>query len=575
LKLLLTIALFLQVFTANHIPEYTGSVIDLSTFSIASLYKGQAKQLIAHKQNAKDISDIISKEEGLWYVSLEFQVSEATINKEDIWLEFRSNIHAANLYINGKLILQNGIVDHVSPAKIGGKNIARQKILKENLTSGRNKIEIEFTNYKSASNVVIRDLSLGNLSEFQEQTAVMTTAPILFFGIFIFVFLINLVLYFSLDRKKVFLLLALLFLVNSLTMAYEVLYWNGFIASDSFVHSYTLRSGFEYLSYFLLLIVLFYEYAFSKKTIWIAAIGFIAVYLLASLMDVNRAIALSLFPFSLSLIAVLKKKKNSNIITAALFLLFILNYLDDKNTLEAFDFANSNYIITSLIYKLDSIGMIIFALVMIFISAKNILSKSKSLSQATLKLERLEYQFLQKLIVPHFMVNSLMSLQQLISKEPETARKMIEALSEEFHLLSKMSKKKLVPISQEIEMCKAHLTIMSIQQKAKYQIKVTGILGSETIPPTVIHTLIENGITHGYSGSQNAYFELSKHEKPNAVVYRLFNDSHINSNHSSRNSGTGLKHVEARLEECYPGKWRLHSHKVNNGWESTIEIIHT
>ena len=556
----------------NNIPNYNGKVIDLSTFQIASLYKGPDKQFIANQQNARDIFNIAGKEKNIWYVLLEFQVSEEVINKEDIWLKFRSNINAANIYINDNLILQNGIINDTTQAKAGGKNSVRTRIPKESLVIGPNKIEIEFTNYKNPLNAVIRDLSLGSLVQFQEQTATMTTAPILFFGIFIFVFLINLILYFSLDRKNVFLLLALLFLVNSLIMGYEVLYWNGFVASASFLHSYTIRSGLEYLAYCILLIVLFYEYMFSKKIILMVIAGSVIIALSTLIIDANRSVILSLLPFGLSLIAVIKRKKNSVIITVSLFILFALNYLDDKNTLEGLAIVNSNYITTSLIYKLDSIGMIIFALVMIFISAKSILSKSKSLKQASLKLERLEHQFLQKMILPHFMVNSLMSLQQLVLKDHETASKMIDALSEEFHLLSAMSKKKLVPIYQEIEICRAHLKIMSIQQKAEYKMNVKGIHGSETIPPTIIHTLVENGITHGYSGNENAYFELSKQERLNSIVYRLFNDSRAYASQSLRNSGTGLKYVEARLEECYPEKWKFHSNKVENGWESIIEI---
>ena len=81
-------------------------------------------------------------------------------------------------------------------------------------------------------------------------------------------------------------------------------------------------------------------------------------------------------------------------------------------------------------------------------------------------------------------------------------------MSEEFHLLTAMSRKKQVGILEEIDMCKTHLQIMSIQHKANYKMVTKGIIGNESIPPAVIHTLVENGITHGYSGNQDAYFEL-------------------------------------------------------------------
>ncbi len=574
MKLLLIISFFLNMQTVHNIPEYSGNVMDLSTFDIATLYKGNTKQFLADNLNAKGIYEHVSKEEGLWYVTLDFKVTEETINNSDIWIQFRTNVNAANLYLNDKLLFRNGRVENVSQAKIRGKNLVKKRISKDYLVNGYNKIEIEFTNYKNKTNANFRDVSIGNLEAFQKHTAVMTTAPILFFGIFIFFLLINLVLYFSLNRKKVFLLLALLFLINSVLVAYEVLYWNGFVPSASFIHSYTLRSGLEHITYFILLFVLYFEYEYQKKTLFLSILAFIIVYAFAASTNANISVTLSFLPFVMSLLASLKKAKNRTIITISLFVLFLFNYLDDSNSIESYTFVYSNFIITSLVYKLDNLGMIIFALVMIFISAKGILHKTKSLNEAKLKLERLEYQFLQKRILPHFIINSLMSLQQLISKEPETASKMIEALSEEFHLLSIMSKKKLVPIHQEIEICKAHLRIMSIQQKASYKMKVNGVIGDEMIPPIVIHTLVENGITHGYSGNQDANFELSKQETSSSILYHLFNDSAIKKTDLMHTSGTGLKYVEARLEECYPGKWKLHSNKIKNGWESIIEIKH-
>lgn len=574
MKLLLILSFLLNVTSVKEIPEYSGNVIDLSTYNISTLYKGNTKQFVADKLNAKGIDDIVKEEKGIWYLTLDFKITEKTINGRDIWLQFRTNINAANLYLNDKLLFRNGIVKKLSQAKIGGKNLITERIPKEYLVNGNNKIEIEFTNYKNQTGAIIRDLAIGNLEGFQKHKSEMTTAPILFFGVFIFFLLINLVLYFSLNKKKVFLLLGILFLVNSLLVGYEVLYWNGLVPSASFIHSYTLRSGLEYITYFILLFILHFEYEYQKKTLLLSILAFIIVYVFAVLTNANIAVTLSFLPFSISLLALIKRVKNSSIITVSLFILFLLNYLDDNNTIESYDFVYSNFIITSLVYKLDSIGMVIFALVMIFISAKGILSKTKSLNEAKLKLERLEYQFLQKRILPHFIINSLMSLQQLISKEPETASKMIEALSEEFHLLSIMNKKKLVPINQEIEICKAHLKIMSIQQKANYKMEINEILGDEMIPPIVIHTLVENGITHGYSGNQDANFELSKKETSSSISYHLFNDSDIKTTDYMYTSGTGLKYVEARLQECYPGKWKLHSHKVKNGWESIIEIKH-
>jgi len=284
------------------------------------------------------------------------------------------------------------------------------------------------------------------------------------------------------------------------------------------------------------------------------------------------AISLSAIPFVFSCLPSKSDIATKNLIRFSLFLIFAFTFLDDYDLIEGFDFVYQNYIVTSIIFKIDLLGMVLFAVLMIYTSAKGIFLEIKKLNAAKLQLKQLEYQFLQKHIQPHFLMNSLMSLQQLVTTDTENASKMIEALSEEFHLLTTMAKKKLVPIKDELDMCKTHLQIMSIQQRASYQIAITGVQGNETIPPAVLHTLVENGITHGYSGNDNAHFELTKSITETGIQYRLFNDSKKQTTRKKTTTGTGLKYIEARLEECYPTHWSLISRPVENGWEAIIQI---
>lgn len=554
------------------VPVYEGIEIDLVNYRIATLYKGPDKSWVADSLDVEGIYHIVSQEQNLWHLELSFSITNRTIDGSDTWMQLRTNINAASIYLNDSLLIRNGIVEDAGPASLGGKNLVRKRIPRRYLVNGINKIEVKFSNYKDQKGALFRDLSLGTLEEFLQTRAVMSTAPILFSGIFLFALFLNLALYFSLNRNLTFIALAILFLVYSLLVIYEALYWNGLVPSSSFIHSYTLRRGLEYLTYFILLFVLYFEYGYQKKFLALSIFAFIAIYILASLSHFTVAIALSILPLIISFFALVKGVKNSLLITLALFVLFGLNYIDDNNLIEDFDMVHSHYIVTSIVYKLDNLGMLVFALVMIFTSAKGILFKVNTLNETQLKLERLEYQFLQKRILPHFLINSLMSLQQLIFKDPQNASAMVEALSEEFYLLAAMSKKKLIPIHQEIEMCQMHLKIMSIQQRANYRMMTYGIVGDEMIPPAIIHTLVENGITHGYAGDQDANFTLSKNETPRGTQYVLFNDSKIQKGSQKPPSGTGLKYVEARLEECYPSQWKLNSNSVENGWEAIIEI---
>ncbi len=106
MKLLLILSFLLNLTSVNDIPEYSGSVIDLSTYNISTLYKGSKKQFVANKLNVIGIYDIVSKKKGLWYVTMDFKITKETINNGDIWLQFRTNINAATVYLNGIFFLE-------------------------------------------------------------------------------------------------------------------------------------------------------------------------------------------------------------------------------------------------------------------------------------------------------------------------------------------------------------------------------------------------------------------------------------------------------------------------------------
>ena len=64
-------------------------------------------------------------------------------------------------------------------------------------------------------------------------------------------------------------------------------------------------------------------------------------------------------------------------------------------------------------------------------------------------------------------------------------------------------------MEEELSMCRAHLQIMGFRKHACFELKTEGIEGTEKIPPAIFHTLIENGLTHGYAERDQGLFILS------------------------------------------------------------------
>jgi hypothetical protein len=57
------------------------------------------------------------------------------------------------------------------------------------------------------------------------------------------------------------------------------------------------------------------------------------------------------------------------------------------------------------------------------------------------------------------------------------------------------------------------------------------------------------------------------------VRYRLFNDSDAAACGRPVVEGTGSRYVKMRLEESFPGAWRLRSGPLNDGWVVEIDLL--
>ncbi len=190
---------------------------------------------------------------------------------------------------------------------------------------------------------------------------------------------------------------------------------------------------------------------------------------------------------------------------------------------------------------------------------------------------RLESELVKKYIQPHFILNTLLSIIVLIRKNPLDAITLIKALAEEFQMVNEISQKKIIPINEEISVCQKHLEIMSFRRKAQYTLIFDGINPDEKVPPMIFHTMIENGITHSYQAYENGTFYLSCNRQNHQIQYLLKNDcSRISKMENYLNKqpfeeGMGMRYIKARLEESFPNRWELNYGQKNGLWE--VEIV--
>ncbi len=216
------------------------------------------------------------------------------------------------------------------------------------------------------------------------------------------------------------------------------------------------------------------------------------------------------------------------------------------------------------------VGAIFLILCMVLSSSIELARQNREYNETIIRASRLENQLLKSTIQPHFIMNSLTSLQELIEQEPSKASKFVLELSRVFELFAKISDRKLIPINDELDLISAYLEIMGVRKNISFQLERIDLTEDDAIPPGVLLTLVENGLTHGYEDREEGRFSIARKEDDSTLTYSVFNDGKASSGAS--NNGTGINYVISRLKESYADRFDFQSYPDSNGWLSTITL---
>lgn len=328
-------------------------------------------------------------------------------------------------------------------------------------------------------------------------------------------------------------------------------------------HHYIRMEIIGFLIYTIAILVPIYfslQFPFPKRNYIFAAYVIILTYLFYNThyyydrTAYNMSVWMWCFSTAIILHAVYKRIKGAWIVLLSLLICALINY--------------TTYFDTSLFASFGVIVLGMFYILAIKAKEQRI-AYERSLLQST----RLRLELLKKNIQPHFIMNSLTSLMDWVEESPQKGISFIEALAKEFDLLNQIENQKLIPITQEIQLCQTHIDIMQYRKEITYSWNQTNINIKDTIPPAIFHTLLENGITHCMpSTDNNIRFELNYNATHQFKTYTFLTYAKVR--HPNKNSveGTGLKYIKARLTESYGDQWSFTSEAAEYGWKNCIQI---
>ena len=119
-------------------------------------------------------------------------------------------------------------------------------------------------------------------------------------------------------------------------------------------------------------------------------------------------------------------------------------------------------------------------------------SLKRQLAEAHLKM-------MQAQVEPHFLFNTLASVDYLIETDPPTASKMQKNLIQYVRAALPQMREGSTTLGKEIQQCRAYLEILKFRMEDRLQYAVTvpqGLMSAQ-FPPMMLQSLVENSIKHG------------------------------------------------------------------------------
>jgi sensor histidine kinase YesM len=179
-----------------------------------------------------------------------------------------------------------------------------------------------------------------------------------------------------------------------------------------------------------------------------------------------------------------------------------------------------------------------------------------------------ELNLLKSQINPHFLFNSLNSVNSLIIGKPEQAQEMLVALSDYLRYTVLSTKQTISGLQEEIENIERYLSIekLRFENKLNYEFDIDPECFQLKIPSMLLQPLFENAIKHGVYENINAVFITAKAKKDTDYLYiEIINDFDPDNLSRKKGSGTGLKNVRERLRLSYNENNTSLQTKIKNG----------
>ncbi|HEV7348422.1 sensor histidine kinase [Telluribacter sp.] len=173
--------------------------------------------------------------------------------------------------------------------------------------------------------------------------------------------------------------------------------------------------------------------------------------------------------------------------------------------------------------------------------------KENAVRAANLEKEKAQVQFntLKNQVNPHFLFNSLASLDTLIQENPALARQFVHQLSKVYRYVLQSQEKGLVPLETEVDFVNNYISLLKARFDGSLRVhfQIPDELYERQIVPVTLQVLIENAIKHNVISKEHPLqIEVAANENQLVVTNTICKKKKIKIETSN---GYGLNNLKA------------------------------
>jgi signal transduction histidine kinase len=174
-----------------------------------------------------------------------------------------------------------------------------------------------------------------------------------------------------------------------------------------------------------------------------------------------------------------------------------------------------------------------------------------------------ELKLMQAQVEPHFLFNTLASVQFLTETDPPRANKLLGHLIDYLRAALPDLRAKSTTLGREADLARAYLEILAIRMgpRLAFEIDVPADLRTHPFPPNMLISLVENAVKHGLEpaaeGGRLAIVARRDGERVEVTVTDTGRGLAASANGGTNGSGVGLTNLRERLAALYGARGRF------------------